>query len=259
MNLVLDLEVTRVDLVDEGANSEAFIKLYKRKETTKSMNYDEILASLKPEHAQVVRDVVAKAKTEAEKIAADDIAKAKAEAEVEINKAKEDISKAKEEADAMKLKLKAVEDAEKEDTPEEVMKSLPENVQAVFKSLKAKADAADEEIKKAKETKLQDEAIAKAKELKSIPVEEAKLVAIVKGASPELIEVLKAANAAIENSTTFDEFGKSKKGGSDAWTEIEKKAAEIEVRDKVSKAKAIAVAIKENPDLYRTYVNGGAN
>ena len=52
-----DLVIDRVDLVDEGANSAAFIELYKRKEQSK-MNFEEILSKMKPEHAKVIQETL---------------------------------------------------------------------------------------------------------------------------------------------------------------------------------------------------------
>ena len=52
-NIIVGLVVDRVDFVDEGANSAAFIKMYKRREKD-DMDLEEVLAKLKPEHAEVV-------------------------------------------------------------------------------------------------------------------------------------------------------------------------------------------------------------
>ena len=63
------LKIDRVDLVPEGANSAAFVTLYKGKEM-KSMDATEILSKLKPEHAAVIQaelDSLKKAKEDAEK------------------------------------------------------------------------------------------------------------------------------------------------------------------------------------------------
>lgn len=259
-NLLLDLTVDRVDLVDEGANSEAFIKLYKRKENEQVMELQEILAKMKPEHAQVVQDAIAKAKAEVPETTAEELAKAKGD----LATANEALAKAKADAEAAEAKVKELECAKKSeatDNMDEVIKSLDPAVQEVFKSIKAQKEAAEEVVRKMNEQMIEQEAIAKAKELKALPVEEAKLVAVMKGASAEVFDILKAANAAIENSGLLDEVGKSKKGsdGTDAWSKIEKKADEIAKRDAVTKQKAIATAIKENPELYREYLSGGAN
>ena len=129
------------------------------------------------------------------------------------------------------------------------------------KSLQAQKEAAEAVVKQLNDQKLEDEAIAKAKELKGLPVDEDKLVTVVKSVSNEVYEVLKAASAAIESSDMFTEVGKSNAGtdSNDAWSKIEKKAAELAETEKVSKQKAIARVIKDNPDLYREYLKGGAN
>ena len=52
-NILTDLIIDRVDLVDEGANSAAFVELFKRKEQGNPMELSEILSKMKPEHAGV--------------------------------------------------------------------------------------------------------------------------------------------------------------------------------------------------------------
>lgn len=254
-NLILDLMVDRVDLVDEGANSQAFIKLYKRKETTGPMKIEEILQKMKPEHADAIRAEVAKAKAEVPE-----------EVETELNKAKADLAKATE--DLAKKDLESVETAKKKDEEpdfEEVLKSLDPSIQKYFNDLNAQKIAAEEVAKRAAEEKATNEAVSKAKELKSLPIEEDKLVEVLKSVSPEVHEVLKAANKAIEDNGLFDEIGKSKSkdgednAASDAWSKIEKKAEALAEEHKISKAKAITMAVQQNPELYKEYLEGGAN
>lgn len=143
-NLILDLMVDRVDLVDEGANSQAFIKLYKRKETTGPMKIEEILQKMKPEHADAIRAEVAKAKAEVPE-----------EVETELNKAKADLAKATE--DLAKKDLESVETAKKKDEEpdfEEVLKSLDPSIQKYFNDLNAQKIAAEEVAKRAAEERL---------------------------------------------------------------------------------------------------------
>lgn len=256
-NILLNLEVDRVDLVDEGANSEAFIKLYKRKERQDAMNFEEILAKMKPEHADVIRQEITKAKCEGTDAASQEMAGMKDK----LTKAEEEVAKAKEDLSKLTAELETVTKAKTEEQPfEEVIKSLDPTVQEVFKSLKSQKEAAEAVVKQLNEKKLEDEAVAKAKELKSLPVEEAKLVSVVKGLSDEVYDILKAASKAIETGGLFEEIGKSKgEANNDAWSKIEKKADEIADAEKISKQKAIAKVVKENPDLYREYLKGGAN
>lgn len=258
-NLVID----RVDLVDEGANSAAFIELYKRKEHTE-MPLSEILSKMKPEHAAVIQEALDKAAEDLKK-SQEDLATVTTErdqATQERDTANEDLAKAKEELET----LKAADGKEDEPSDKstsfdetELMKSMPDNVREVFEKMKAQRDAAEEEVRKAKEAEQNAEAIAKAKELKAIPVEQDKLVGIIKSASSDLLDLLTVVNAAIEG-TVLDEVGKSHTDDTnDAWSKIESKADEVAKRESVTKSKAISIVIKENPELYREYLQGGAN
>lgn len=253
-NLIIDLEVDRVDLVNEGANSAAFIKLYKRKEQEPIMTLEEILSKMKPEHAKVIQDELAKAKQAAD------------EAEQKLQAMAEDLEKAKADYKAATEELESVKKSKNGDQQpdfEEVIKGLDPTVQELFKSLKAQKEAAEELARQAAEEKRTQEALAKAKELKALPVEETKLVEVMKGITPEIYEILKAANKALEDAGLLDEIGKSKthnpSTSDEAWQQIEKKAEEIVAQENVSKAKAISIVIKRYPDLYREYLKGGAN
>lgn len=256
-NLVLDLDVNRVDLVDEGACSAAFIELYKRKE--KHMDVKEILSKMKPEHAAVIEDAIGKAKTEATTAVTE-----KETVQAELTKAKEDLAAALKENETLRAKQKECEENSKKDgtsfDEEETMKSMPEPARQLFAKMKAQKEAAEEELRKSKEAEIQSEAVAKAAQLKALPVETEKLVEVLKGCSPELLDMLTTINTAIEG-TVLDEVGKSAGGsaGADAWSKIEAKAEEVAKRDNVTKQKAVSIAIKENPDLYKEYLQGGAN
>ena len=104
------------------------------------------------------------------------------------------------------------------------------------------------------------EAVAKAAELKALPIGTEKLVGVLKSCSADMVDVLTTINAAIEG-TVLDEVGKSNADskGADAWSKIEAKADEIAKRDSVTKQKAVSIAIKENPELYKEYLQGGAD
>jgi len=245
----MDLVVDRIDLVDEGANSAAFIKLYKRKEMETGMDFNEIISKLKPEHAEIIQAEIAKAKAEVPvEVAAElsDTKKALEESKAELEKIKEEVKKSKEPA--------------QEENFEEILKNLDPAVQKVFKSLQAQKEAAEQVAKQLTEQKEEEEAIAKAKSLKALPIEEEKLVQVVKGISDDVYEILKSAAKVLEESEIFKEIGKGKGGASstDAWTKIEKKADEIAKRDNITKEKAIGVVINENPELYKEYLSGGA-
>jgi len=247
-NLLMDLVVDRVDLVDEGANSAAFIKLYKRKEMEADMDFNEIISKLKPEHAEIIQAELAKAKTEVPEEIAKELSDTKTELETtkaELEKFKEEVKKSKEPA--------------QEENFEEVLKSLDPAVQKAFRSLQSQKEAAEQIAKQLTEQKEEEEAIAKAKSLKALPVEEEKLIQVVKGISDDVYEILKSAAKVLEESDIFEEVGKGKGDAStiDAWSKIEKKAKEVAKRDGITVEKAIGVVINENPELYKEYLSGG--
>lgn len=245
-NLLIDLEVDRVDLVDEGANSAAHIRLYKRKEIDQTMELKDIIAKMKPEHAAVVEAEIAKAKSEVPEEVAQDLAKAKS-----------DLAAKEQELEAV-VKAKPAQ----EPTQEEVIKSLDPAVQEIFKSMQRQKEAAEALALQAAEKQLTDNAIAKAKQLAAIPVEESELVNVVKGMDENVFNILKAAADAIENAGVLDETGVAKGAeptvtSNDAWDAIEKAAGDIAKEKQVSLEKAIGFAIQANPELYRKYLEGG--
>ena len=285
--LLEDLIVDRVDLVDEGANSAAFIELYKRKERSAIMDIKEILSKMKPEHSEVIQAELDKLSGDVTK-AKEDLATVTAERDTatqNLEKAKEDLKaanegkeKAESELETFKSKQSDVctcEGEEGEDgtckscgkpkkkaafDEEETLKSMPAAARAMFVKMRTQKEAAEEEVRKAKDAEKQAEAVAKAAELKALPIETEKLVGILKNCSTDMVDVLTTINAAIEG-TVLDEVGKSNAGskGADAWSKIEAKADEIAKRDSVTKQKAVSIAIKENPELYKEYLQGGAN
>lgn len=267
--LLEDLFIDRVDLVDEGANSAAFIELYKRKEQN-TMDVTEILSKMKPEHAEVIKSAMdsaaeelRKAKEELATVTSerDEVAKERDDAKEELATANEDLENTKSELETLKSASEDTTKAGSAFDETETIKSMPQAAREMFEKMKAQKDAAEEEIRKAREEKENAEAIAKAKELKAIPYEQEKLAGIIKGASAEMLDLLAVVNAAIEG-TVLDEVGKSHTTGSgnaDAWSKIEAEADTIAKRDNISKEKAISVVIKEKPELYTEYLQGGAN
>lgn len=258
-----DLVINRVDFVDEGANSAAFIELFKRKEQRK-MNFEEILSKMKPEHSDVIKEYVDKLSEDLNKSKEDlatvtkerdDAVQERDDAKEQLNTANEDLENTKSELETLKANNGS---AAFDET--ETMKSMPQEVRDVFEKMKLQKEAAEEEVRKAKEAEKTAEAIAKAKELKAIPYEQDKLVDIIKNANTDVLDLLTVVNAAIEG-TVLDEVGKSASNtsGTDAWDKIEAKADEVASKENISKAKAISLVIKENPELYKEYLQGGAN
>jgi len=263
--LLDDLIVNRVDLVDEGANSAAFIELYKRKERSDKMELKDIIAKMIPEHAAVVQSEIDNLSSEVTK-AKESVAALTIErdsAKEALEKVMGDLKTANEELAKAKAELEALKANDAASNEEDIIKAMPEEARALYAKMKAQKEAAEEAIRKAKEAEAQATAIAKAAELKAIPIEQNKLVGILKGASPELLEVLTTINSAIE-STVLGEVGKRSPGqasssSEEAWAKIEAKAAEIAKAKGISKAKAISQTVEENPDLYKEYLQGGAN
>lgn len=261
-----DLIVDRVDLVDEGANTGAFIEVFKRKEK-EPMDFSEILSKMKPEHAEVINQHIETLNSELSKAREDldaangqisEQAETIAKSSEELSKACDDLAKATEELN----ELKATEEANKALTfdEEEVLKSMPEGARSAFIKMREQKEAAEEQVRKAAEEKAEAEAVAKAHSLKALPVEHETLVQILKSCDQTVVDVLSTVATAIEG-TVLTEVGKSGKGkaDADAWEQIEAKADEIAKRDSITKQKAIGIAIKENPELYKEYLNGGNN
>lgn len=285
--LLEDLVIDRVDLVDEGANSAAFIELYKRKERSATMDIKEILSKMKPEHSSVIQAELDKLSGDIAK-AKEDLATVTAERDTamqDLEKAKEGLNAANEDKEKAESELKTLKAKQSEECEcdgeadengmckvcgkpkkkatfdeEETLKSMPAAARAMFIKMRTQKEAAEEEVRKAKDAEAQAEAVAKAAELKALPIETEKLVGVLKGCSADMVDVLTTINAAIEG-TVLDEVGKSNAGskGADAWSKIEAKADEIAKRDSVTKQKAVSIAIKENPELYKEYLQGGAN
>lgn len=279
-----DLVVDRVDLVDEGANSAAFIEIFKRKETT--MDFSEIISKMKPEHASVVNKHFEDLSRELSETK-EELSKANETIATQgdsLKKASEDLKKANETIATQNSALDALKasantcscDGEAnadgvckvcgkpkksvgfDET--EVLKGMPENAREAFLKMRQQKEAAEELVRKANEEKLESEAVAKAAALKALPVDQATLVSVLKNCDQNVYDILTSVANALD-STVLEEVGKSSKGAvtGDAWERIEAKATEVAKRDSITKQKAIGVVIKENPDLYREYLNGGAN
>lgn len=258
--LLDDLIINRVDLVDEGANSAAFISLYKRKEQSDKMDIKEIVEKMNPEHAAVVQAELDRLNGDVTK-AKEDCAAAQqdaSQAKDDLKTANDDLATTKSELDTLKQEKGTSFDEE------ETMKSMPEAAKAYFVKMKAQKEAAEEALRKSKEAEEDAKAVAKAAELKALPVEQTKLIGVLKNCSPELLDVLSTVATAIDG-TVLGEVGKNKPGGAsatdgnEAWAKIESKADDIVKAKGVSKAKAITQAVEENPDLYKEYLQGGAN
>lgn len=257
---MFDLTVNRVDLVKEGANSKAFIKLYKSKGGEQLMGLNEILASLKPEHKAVVEEALKKASEEVPTDAQEKLTSA--EGMVETLKSK--LATTEEELRKSKAAYDDLQKSKEDTNPEDVIKGLDPAVQEIFKSMQSQKKAAEEMIKQMNTEKVHNTAVAKAKELKALPVKEEDLItAIEKGVDPTLMSILEASAKAFSEADLFKSKGADTSGAGDsassAWDKIEAKAEAIAKSKNITKQKAVGEAIKENPDLYKAYLEGGAN
>lgn len=236
------------------------------------MDYKEVIAKMSPEQGKLVQaklDELAGEVTKAKEDLAtmtterDEAKKAADEATAKLETANDDLANTKSELDSLKEgdAAKAGNGSAAFDE-EETMKAMPKEARELFTKMKAQKDAAEQELRKAKDAEKQAEAVAKAATLKSLPVEEAKLVEMCKSASPEMLDVLSTIAKAMDE-TLLGEVGKSKAGststGNDAWAQIESKAEEVAKKTNISKAKAITQVVNENPELYKQYLQGGAN
>lgn len=241
---LVDLEYNRVDLVKEGANSQAHIKLFKSRGGS-TMDLEKLLASLKPEHAEIVKTAL--------KEAEDKVAQAEQVAKEATDKLKEAEEKA----------------APEGNTEEEILKSVKDPaVRALLETQIAKTRAAEEEVRKAREAEVNREAISKAKEVPGVGADEETLAGIykkLKNIDADLCEqvfgVFKSASALINDAGAFTTTGKDAPGAQysaadeeAAWGAIEKAADAIVAKEGISKSAAVTKAIKENPALYEQYL-----
>ena len=265
------LKIDRVDLVPEGANSAAFVTLYKGKEM-KSMDATEILSKLKPEHAAVIQaefDSLKKAKEDAEK-ACEENKKACEAAAAQTqsgNPDDEDTKKANGGQSQAKpdntLSAKAAEGTTSFDEDETLTKGLDPQVVAFIDQLKKQKAAAEEVAKEAIAKERHANAVTKAAELKALPIEESQLVAFIEKSNDETIDLLSAIAKGIESTVLSEEGANTSqtftKSSSAAWEKIEKEAQRLATERGVTVAKATGMVISEQPELYKEYLEGGAN
>ena len=263
------LKINRVDLVPEGANSAAFVTLYKGKEG-KPMEYEEILEKMKPEHAEVIQaklEEVEKAKADAEAALAEALEKAKdacakaAEDEAsEEEESEEEESEDDEQVDKADTKTEGTTSFDEDET---LLKSLPPELQGFVAKMRQQKEAAEEVAKAAIARERHTEAVAKAGELKALPIATEELVAFIEKSNEETVDMLSAIAKAIDSTvlveTGSNDAGTFSKSSSDAWAKLEEKANAIATERGVTKAKGMEFALAEYPELYREYLEGGAN
>lgn len=255
---MVDLEVSRVDLVNEGADDNAHIKYYKDKKGGSSMTFKDIIAKLRPEDRAVIEDEIAKA----------------ACGTGASEEGKQDVEKEMDPAEDKKAEESEPEDEKKEDVAkesteedmEDVFKSLDPRIKAMFDAANAKATAAEAIAKSLVEKELENEAVAKAKEVAGIGASEEQLVKIYKSLKAkdeslceEVFGIFKsAANVKDAGEEMFDTVAKGRSNddtaAGSAWDKIMAEATEIAKSKGISEASAVSEVVKAKPDLYREYL-----
>jgi len=147
----------------------------------------------------------------------------------------------------------------------EALEKMDPATQAIVKQLqeentatKAEAKEARQMAKELKDEQVLKEYVAKAEELQSLPVQPLKLGPIMKTigeAHPEefgeIFRLLKAADAVIEKSELFREFGKSGPGESSAEAQIYAKARAMVAKDgDLTFEEAVEKVMDLEPELY---------
>lgn len=277
---MVDTKLDRVDLVEEGSCSEAYIMMYKGKDGALQVSKEKveaILAKMKPEYREVIETYyegeVEKAKCKKSEDGCED--NEEEEENEELDKAKADLATANEELAKTKEALDAANEelakakseleeqvkkskANEEPDFEEVLKAAPEAMRGFLTNLKKHNDELVAKAKQAEEEKLQAEAVAKAKELSVLPVEEAEIVSLYKSKEGKtVLPILEKIAKSIEQTGLFDEKGTgSNYNNNDEMVTIDQQIESVAKSKNISKEKAMIELFKEKPELYEKY-NGG--
>lgn len=265
MNLLTDLEITKVAFVDAGANPEADILIYKRDISKAAHEYvdensdgkcDEC-GMTESEHKQMSKATEpadAKESSVAEdKKFEEAVAKAVAEKVFALeaeHKAYGETIKALDEMDNDTLAaLRGITVAPVEKAEDDVLKSLPDDVRERIE----KAETAVAKMEAERRTERFAKQAAEFAEVAPV-AEIAPVLDALDKADPEvaksLAQILKAANARIAEGALFTEFGKNDADPDNPVAKIRSKVAEIRKADEnLSDADATARVLRENPDL----------
>lgn len=242
-NLVLRLNVNRVDLVKEGCNTAAFIKLTKGR--NEIMTIPEILDSMTPEHSALL-----KAHIDGLEL----VAKSVPTLTADLAKAKGDVTLLTDKVTLLEKTAPAVIPTA---TTEDLIKGLPEALQSTFTAVLEKAKTSEAALAAFVDVQKTKDATLIAQSLKALPFEETELVDVVKSADAKTLEVLKKAAATIE-SNLLTPKGTSTPGtdfaGKDAMEVIEKEAKIIATNEGLTYEKAFSKALTNNPSLYEQYM-----
>ena len=220
----------------------------KEKKEEKSMNFEELLASLSAEQRSVITNEIQKAM------------QARDELKIVQDELKTSQAALKAVQDELKTALERVPTSNAL-TDEAFLASLPEDVRTKYVAdQKAAADALAE-AKRLQDTAEEAGFVAKAKAFSNIPIqaeEFGKVLMAISKAVPEAFtqveSVLGAVNAAMESNQIFKNLGSA--GDQPTGTSLEMlnaKAVAIAARDSITKEQAFLKACRENAELYASY------
>lgn len=241
MTALVNLNLDRVALCNQGANSRAHILLTKRKET-KNMTVEELLKAMTPEQAKVITDHLAS------------ITKAKDESIAqltgEVTTLKSTVTSLTEQVEKSKP---AVPQPAATPSAEEVLKSASPEIKSLFEGMQNTMNTL---------VAAQEENLAKSRfeAVKALPVEEATLKGVLKSASPAVFEVLKAAAAAVTATTKAvgtNVDGEMPGATTGAYATLEKSAKEIQKSNAgLTYEQAFTKACEADPAAYTKYCRG---
>lgn len=243
---LVNINLDKVALCNQGCNSRANILLTKRKEPTNMpKTLQEIMDALDPE----VAAVITKAQTDAiaGAVAASD--KEKDEKDKKIESLTAEVAKAK-------ATVTVTPPATEGTDLETLLKSVDPKIAAMVTDLKKSVEQLQNE---------QLENIAKARydAVKAIPgVDENELKTVLKSISPAGYNILKAAADAVEKSVLKDPAGVAGEGeafsniSDAAYASLEKSAKEIMAVNKCTFEVAFTEACTQNPAVYKSYSKG---
>lgn len=276
MQVMIDTKLDRVDLVEEGSCSEAYIMMYKGKDGALKVSKERveaILAKMKPEYATEVREYFegqiekAKCKKSEEDAELDKAKEDLKDANKELQKTKdelkdanEELAKAKQDLAAANKNLEDVAKSKGNEEPdfEEVLKAAPEAMRGFLKQLKQSQDEAVAKAKQLEEEKAHNEAVAKAKELSVLPVKEQELVDLFKSKEGAVVApMLEKIAKSIMESGLLDEKGTGVNyNNNDANADIDARVEALAKSKNISKEKAMVEIFQADPEAYAKY-NGG--
>lgn len=232
-NLLRKLRITKVDRVEEGANSEAHIVLFKRRDDV--THEDAPQDSVKKENRSMSVDVET--------------------LEPEVKALLVEVEKARDEAVAKAAALEA-EKAEFEKLaaePEDVLKGVPAEI-------RKRIEDAESEVAELRKSERRREFLAKASEFEAVgsadelaPVLSEVAASVDAETYKTLERLLKAANAQIAEGKLFDEAGTAHAGERDALNSIDEKADALVKAKSITKEQAITEVLAAEPGLYDEY------